>query len=220
MVFAWLAVAGNGVNGQAYEAPPEAFSQKFNELCAVCHGEDLLGAAQGVPLAGNELVNGDSIADMSRSIANGSPQNGMPVWSETLSADQIRNLAIYIAERRSNLSYLDFRITSAPLVPDGVICSEEHDFRLETVAEKLDPLPYAIAPLPDGRILLTEKMRGLSILSREGRQSDLITGTPRTYDDTVTNSVGSKFGIGWLMDVAIHPDYENNGWVYLQYGDR
>ena len=23
-----------------------------------------------------------------------------------------------------------------------------------------------------------------------------------------------------MMDVAIHPDYENNGWVYVHYGDR
>ncbi len=29
-----------------------------------------------------------------------------------------------------------------------------------------------------------------------------------------------KFGIGWLLDVALHPNYEENGWIYLSFGDR
>jgi aldose sugar dehydrogenase len=50
----------------------------------------------------------------------------------------------------------------------GVLTSEAHSFRVETVAEGIDPLPYSIAPLPDGRILLTEKTQGLRIVSRGG----------------------------------------------------
>jgi glucose/arabinose dehydrogenase len=63
-------------------------------------------------------------------------------------------------------------------------------------------------------------MRGLSIISQDGEQSDLIEGTPRTYDDVSTRSSGLHWGLGWMMDVAIHPDYETNGWIYIQYGDR
>ncbi len=134
-------------------AQDAAFSQLFNEQCAVCHGENLLGAAQGTPLVGNELIHGDAITNIAESIAKGLPEKGMPSWSETLSATQIRTLAIYISERRLGFDYLDFKIEAGLDLPQGDIESELHDFRLETVIDSLDPLPYSIAPLPDGRII-------------------------------------------------------------------
>lgn len=30
---------------------------------------------------------------------------------------------------------------------------------------------------------------------------------------------GLHLGVGWLLDIAIHPDYEKNGWVYLHCTD-
>ena len=35
----------------------DSFIKQFNRDCAVCHGENLQGAAQGVPLVGVKLVN-------------------------------------------------------------------------------------------------------------------------------------------------------------------
>jgi glucose/arabinose dehydrogenase len=32
--------------------------------------------------------------------------------------------------------------------------------------------------------------------------------------------LGQVQGLGWMLDVALHPDYKNNGWVYLHYTDR
>jgi mono/diheme cytochrome c family protein len=156
----WIMVAPNGSIAQEDNSAEDAISPLFNdnlrskydELCVVCHGEDLTGAAQGTPLVGVELTNGDSIAKLSESIAKGSPGNNMPAFSETLSADQIKNLAIYISEQRSGFDYFDYKIQAALEIPTGNIESELHDFRLETVIDNLDPLPFSIAPLPDGRI--------------------------------------------------------------------
>ena len=50
------------------------FGATFNEECAVCHGENLEGAAQGTPLVGVDLVHGDSMKDLIRSIAEGYPE--------------------------------------------------------------------------------------------------------------------------------------------------
>jgi glucose/arabinose dehydrogenase len=87
--------------------------------------------------------------------------------------------------------------------------------------EGLDPLPYSIAPLPDGRILLTEKTRGMSIVSRNGEQSELIRGTPQAHDDGFeVPGILLVFGQGYLLDLALHPDYAENGWIYLSYTDR
>ena len=213
-----VAIAGFATTASAQQDP---FVAVYGESCSVCHGENLEGAAQGTPLVGVELKHGDSIESISASIAAGFPDTGMPGWSQTLEETEIRRLAIYISERRSNLAYTDFKIAAPLLMPDGVIESELHDFRIETVTTGLDPLPFSIAPLPDGRILLTEKTRGLSIISRDGQQSELIRGTPLAYDDGFEiPGILLTFGLGWLMDVAPHPDYEENGWIYLAYGDR
>ena len=118
-------------------------------------------------------------------------------------------------------TYTDFNVARVPVIPEGNVASEEHGFRIETVASGLDPLPYSIAPLPDGRILLTEKTRGLSIISPSGEQSELIRGTPQAFDDGFEMpGVLLVFGMGYSLDIALHPDYAENGWIYLSYTDR
>jgi glucose/arabinose dehydrogenase len=213
------AVVLSPVATTAQQADP--FAASYAESCAVCHGANLEGAAQGTPLAGADLRHGDSVDEIAKSISEGFPQNGMPAWSATLSDVQIRRLAIFISERRSDLTYTDFKVASPPTVPQGAVETEEHAFRIETVVEKLDPLPYAIAPLPDGRILLTEKTRGLRIVSPSGERSEPIRGTPRAHDDGFeVPGILLVFGQGYLLDVALHPDYAENGWIYLSYTDR
>ena len=199
----------------------DPFAQIYDANCAVCHGSNLEGAAQGPPLAGVDLVHGASVDEIAKGIAEGYPERGMPAFSQTLTEAQVKGLSIFISEKRHDRSMTDYKIHAPLVIPAGVIESERHPFRIETVADGLDPLPYSIAPLPDGRILLTEKMRGLRIIEQDGTQSDLIQGTPKAYDDSFTMpGVWLKYGIGWLLDVAPHPDYAENGWIYLSYGDR
>ncbi|MDA1073690.1 MAG: PQQ-dependent sugar dehydrogenase [Proteobacteria bacterium] len=215
----------------AATAQPQGLNENLNadlshygalyiEQCAVCHGERLQGEAQGTPLVGVDLIHGEDIEAVSTSIANGFVNKGMPAWSQTLSTSEIRNLALFITETRSGLNYADFNYDTGFETPGGVIQTEQHALTLHTVIADLDPLPFSIQPLPDGRILLTEKKLGLSIVSASGEQSELIEGTPKAYGDTFILSVKQEWGYGWMLDVAIHPDYANNGWVYLQYGDR
>ncbi len=189
----------------------------FRENCSACHGERLEGAAQGPRLVGGYLTHGESVSEISRSIASGFPEQGMPA-SHTLTDVQIQGLAMLIFAARTNFKYSDLNADSQLVIPEDTIKSEQHDFRIEIVATGIHPLPFSIAPLPDGRILLTEKKLGLSIISADGEQSELIQGTPRAYDDGITTS--QYLGLGWMMDVALHPDYEDNGWIYLHYGDR
>lgn len=215
------ALAAAAVNPTVARAQPDPFVAVYDESCGICHGENLEGAAQGTPLVGIDLGHGDSIAELTRSIAEGFPETGMPGWSETLDAAQIQRLAIYIAERRSELAYTDFKVEAPPVVPDGIVETEAHAFRIETVAAGLDPLPYSIAPLPDGRILVTEKTRGLRIVSADGELSDLVRGTPQAFDDGFeAPGIGLVYGTGYLLDVAPHPEHEDNGWIYLSHTDR
>ena len=96
--------------------------------------------------------------------------------------------------------------------------TELHQFRLEPVAEDLDPLNHSIAPLPDGTLLLSEKRWGLSIIRMDGTRTAVGGGPPTFEDEVSVNDV--KLGLAWYLDVALHPDYAENGWVYLHYRDR
>jgi len=77
-------------------------------------------------------------------------------------------------------------------------------FELDTMAEGLDH-PWALAFLPDGRMLVTERAGQLRLIDADGRVSEPIKGVPSAY-------VKSQ---GGLMDIALHPDFEDNGWIYL-----
>jgi glucose/arabinose dehydrogenase len=66
--------------------------------------------------------------------------------------------------------------------------------------------PWAMAFLPDGRLLVTEK-RGKLRLVQPGGMLGNITGVPAV-------SYGGQGGLG---DVAVHPAFADNGLVYLSY---
>jgi aldose sugar dehydrogenase len=67
----------------------------------------------------------------------------------------------------------------------------------------------------------TEKTGGLRIISRDGKPSEPIRGTPKGYPEGFeVPGVQLFLGVGYLLDVALHPDYEKNGWIYLSYTDR
>ena len=178
------------------------------DSCASCHGGDFRGTGLAPPLVGNQLKYGDSVEAIKLSISKGYPDKGMPAWSSVLSASDILLLAETIVSAREASGPDELKDGEMNL-PDGIVKSEWHDFKVEVVSRGLDSKPYSIAPMPDGRILLTEKFRGLSIISADGTQSALIKGMPEVSDGKV----------GWMHDVALHPDYETNGWIYIQHGD-
>lgn len=88
--------------------------------------------------------------------------------------------------------------------------SDEHAFRVVTLATGLEH-PWALAFLPDGRMLVTERAGRLRILGRDGSPvGPPLAGLPRV----------EAAGQGGLLDVALHPKFAENGWVYLSYAAR
>jgi glucose/arabinose dehydrogenase len=69
--------------------------------------------------------------------------------------------------------------------------------------------PWALAFLPDGRMLVTEKKGNLLIVSQDGGKSRPVGGLPNV-------AYGGQGGLG---DVALHPDFADNGLVYLSYAE-
>ena len=199
-----------------------AVGDLYQEVCSACHGAGLEGTALGTPLVGAELPGGASTEALQASIRVGNPEAEMPAYEGVLEPDQIQSLAIYILEQRQGYTYDHYGVRAQIGIPGGVQNSEHHDFVLVPLIEDLAPLPYSITPLPDGRLLLTEKKRGLSFISADGHQSEVVSGTPRVYGDSSIPDGPRALdrGMGWMHEAALHPDYEENGWIYLYYGDR
>ena len=78
--------------------------------------------------------------------------------------------------------------------------------KVRTVATGLDT-PWAIAWLPDGRALVTERPGRVRLLSAAGRLQAEPVG-----EVDVVESDGSESG---LLGIAIDPDFAVNGFVYL-----
>ena len=81
--------------------------------------------------------------------------------------------------------------------------------RVETVAEGLTH-PWGMAFLPDGSLLVSERPGRLLRLDPAAGTRQKIGGIPAVY----------ARGQGGLLDVALHPDFADNRWVYLTWAGR
>ena len=78
--------------------------------------------------------------------------------------------------------------------------------RVATVVEGLAH-PWSMAFLPDGRMLVTERPGRLRIVDNGRLLPTPVKGLPE---------IAAK-GQGGLLDVALHPGFAENGWIYLSY---
>ena len=185
--------------------------------CAGCHGENLEGGQGGPALVGVALKHGDSTEQLIQSIGDGVAGTTMVGWKDKLSPELVKGLALFVSEHRQEFPTIE---ASYKKVPKGTrtVRSRHHTFVVEKVST-LQSRPYSMAHLPDGRILVSEKIRGLSFIDAQGEQGELLDGTPQVWD-TILSVGGSWLNLGTVLDVELHPDYRNNGWVYLSHTDR
>lgn len=95
----------------------------------------------------------------------------------------------------------------ARITPEKVETLDSGDiFRVETLAEGLES-PWAVVPAPDGRIFITERPGRLRIFENGKLRPEPVAGVPRVH----------YRGQGGLLDLALHPDFETNRWLYLAY---
>jgi glucose/arabinose dehydrogenase len=98
-------------------------------------------------------------------------------------------------------------IPTPPLGPGPWVfdTAEQHRIRVSVVARLSHP--WAIAFLPEGGMLITERPGRLRIVRDGVLDPQPISGVPPVRTD----------GNGGLMDIALHPQFAANGLVYLTY---
>lgn len=175
------------------------------ERCASCHGIAFSGG-RARALLGTDWKHARTKADTARIIAQGLPTTEMPAFAESLTAEQIDSLAGFMERVLKEMPSEELQ-TTLEASNAGARQSFLETYAPETVIDRLDT-PWSFAFLPDGRIILNEKPGRVRLFS-EGVLSEPVRGTP---------AVAYRQDAG-LLAVAPHPDYADNGWIYLAYSD-
>jgi aldose sugar dehydrogenase len=178
----------------------------FDAQCSGCHGgsDGTLGRAPN--LFDAKWLASASDADIEKIVRNGIPNTEMAGFKTVqLSDQQLFELTAYLRTQSVNF---------APKVefvadPDGkVIESEKQKFRIEVLARDLET-PWGMTFLPDGRLLLTERGGHIRIYDK-GKASEPVKGTPVPHVQQD----------GGFLDISAHPQYSQNGWIYLAYTEE
>lgn len=169
----------------------------YAQYCASCHGLNMERFAG----ADRAALFSTPMADMVAVISDGDMETGMPAFGHVLSQDEIADISAYIlTDMKEATDGQEQRPAMAAIQQ-----SEKLDFKLDTLITGLE-VPWGMTWLPDGDMLVAER-GGQLFRFRNGTFVAQIEDLPEIY----------AHGQGGLMDVRLHPDYENNGWLYLAY---
>ena len=192
---------GDGPGG-GRRAPPG--KTLFTDYCASCHGTDLSGG-RAPSLFNPTLLEQRTDETLHARIETGNAEAGMPPFKEILSEEQIWQLIAYARLEAGNMKAEPAFVAS----PQGqLVHSQKQSFRIDVVADGLDT-PWGLAFLPDGRLLVTERSGHLRIIAKEKLLPDPVKGTPEVWARQD----------GGMFDIALHPDYRKNGWIYLSFSE-
>jgi glucose/arabinose dehydrogenase len=170
--------------------------ENYLNYCAGCHGKNLEKFERA------DWMFGDSEEAAFNSIKYGREEMGMPAFEVTFTDEEITELSRYI---RAGVSP-DNLDEQGALTPERVVQSDKQKFIIDTVVTGMD-VPWGMEFLPDGDILISERA---GILYRyTGKRLQVITGLPPIL----------ARGQGGLMDLRLHPDYEDNGWLYIAFSE-
>jgi aldose sugar dehydrogenase len=168
--------------------------ENYATYCAGCHGEKMNAFVDRDWRHGNELK------DLMKGIKNGYSDEGMPAFAQTFSDKEIQELAEYILTGIKDRKEYDF--DDRP--KSDIFKSEKLTVKLEPVATGIN-IPWGMAFLPDGGLLVTE--RGGKLYKVFNKQKQEIKGVPPVVAE----------GQGGLLDIAIHPDFSKNQLIYFSY---
>ena len=90
-----------------------------------------------------------------------------------------------------------------------IVKTEKVSFQVETYADGFE-IPWGMAFLPYNRMMVTDRIGDLWIVEKDGKGKVKVSGE--------IPNVRSK-GQGGMLDVAVHPDFNTNSYIYLSFSD-
>lgn len=199
-----LCIVLAGCSGSNQSGNEMEVDDLYRGYCASCHGERLTGGL-GSSLIDGVWNHGSSDAEIAANIKNGIPDMGMPAWGKSLSDEDIMRLVIFIREMEAGSEAVPAKSGAAQ---SGFFDSGLHKFQLHRIGEGTGLL-WSLDFLPDGDILVTQRDGNLWRFS-DGQRFGPIQGTPAVRAESQ----------GGLLAVQLHPDYTDNGWIYLSFSSK
>ena len=178
----------------------------YAAYCAECHGARLEGARG--PSLRNAQWSGEKAATLAVAIREGVPSRGMPAFGGVLSPVAVTAVVAHVLQENSRARAPEAAAGAAKAAPpaptglarEAVSRSLLHAFRLSTIVPEGLRQPRSMAVLPDGGLFVTDAS-GLRRIAGPG----WIAGPP--VEGLPPHDV--------LEEVAPHPEYASNGWLYL-----
>lgn len=167
--------------------------KNYNNYCMGCHGADKEA------FINKDWMYGKDPEAVFSSIKNGHEDIGMPAFAAAFTDSEIKDLVNYLLgsdDETNDTNALNDKI---------IIQSEKQKFYVDTVVTELE-IPWGMTWLPNGDMLINERSGNMYRFS-DGKLSAPIEGTPEVF----------RFGQGGLLDIELHPKYEENGWIYISY---
>jgi len=128
------------------------------------------------------------------------------LWGQTHST---QTFAPHEQDGKSAPSAIRWEPPRLPTHPIEFESAEERHLRLVVVTQELQQ-PWAMAFLPDGSILVTERPGRIRIVRHGVLDPHPVTGVP------AVSTTGAR-GLQGLMDIALHPRFAENHWIYFVY---
>jgi len=171
-------------------------SNLYKSNCASCH-------ESSVPtFIDREWLNGNSWNEVNRAIRYGHIFMENVDFVKTFPDSAFNKLTDYILVSLEQKTIESFAVDTDY---SGVVESEQLSFRIDTIVKGLE-IPWGIDFLPNGDILVTDR-NGDFYRQKEGAEKVKIKGTPKVHSE----------GQGGLLDVKVHPDFEQNQTIYIAY---
>ncbi len=174
----------------------------YKTNCAGCHGANLKGTPAGSNLLAETLKQGNDKASISQSISKGIAGTSMISWSNALSPADLESVADYILNARKS--------------PQGVqesekaLTSSTQDYTLKIEKLVTDGLvfPWGIEFVDARRALISGNKGALYWVVDGKLDPKKVTGLPFIYGTDL---------VGGMMDLALDPNYSENGWIYFAF---
>ncbi|HKQ45075.1 MAG TPA: PQQ-dependent sugar dehydrogenase [Rhizomicrobium sp.] len=190
------------------QAPVPALLQSraheiYATTCSGCHQLSDQPGPHGPSLFNVNMLNNRTDAQIVKAITEGVPGTKMPSFKTMFFENEIAQMPAYFRIRGGIMAR---RTGPVPDINGKVFKTQKQNFKAETLAKGLNQ-PWGMAFLPDGRMILTERSGPVRFLDKNGKLSEPVKGTPAVFERQD----------GGMLDIALHPDFARNGWIYLSY---
>ena len=170
--------------------------EHYKNFCASCHG-----AKMKTFVDRRKWSYGQTKQALTKSIKFGIPNAGMPAYQKTFTDSELEALVEYIFQGIKERASFERKNIDTP----KYYTSKYQNLQIDTVVYNIE-VPWGIKVAKDGTIFFTERKGTLQLRKPDGTIVK-IKNTPEVRNANQ----------GGMLDVALHPDFENNQWLYLSY---